>query len=63
MAAIHVPAEDDNVFWENTSWLSAYPLTAYTALDYFSNSIFYDLQSINERAKRQRPPVAPQDFQ
>jgi len=35
--------------WRYESWLSSYPLTPLTVLDYFKNSPFYDLSCNNER--------------
>lgn len=39
--------------FRDEGWLGAKPLTAATALEYFSLSTFYSRDSINERAKLQ----------
>ena len=39
--------------WRDEEWLKYYPLTRHTALDYFALSTFYDIGSLNEKARQQ----------
>eukprot|EP00308_Calcidiscus_leptoporus_P017618 CAMPEP_0119374920 /NCGR_PEP_ID=MMETSP1334-20130426/33421_1 /TAXON_ID=127549 /ORGANISM="Calcidiscus leptoporus, Strain RCC1130" /LENGTH=186 /DNA_ID=CAMNT_0007393119 /DNA_START=51 /DNA_END=611 /DNA_ORIENTATION=- len=42
------------ISWEDKAWLESFPLNAFTVLDYFSHSQFYDKTCINEFVKMQR---------
>jgi mediator of RNA polymerase II transcription subunit 6 len=47
------PPDQTATQWRDDAWLSQWPLTRATALDYFAGSPFYDRGCANEAARAQ----------